>query len=72
MFPTNFGSFGQAVSEEKMFLEIDQPETRISYSGYGCLKDRDKMINLGHFSSVNLTISNPIRTSNCKFGNSKE
>jgi hypothetical protein len=30
------GSFGQAVSEEKIFLEINQSETRIAYGGHAC------------------------------------
>jgi hypothetical protein len=34
MLPT--GSFGQAVSEEKIFLEINQSETRIAYGGHVC------------------------------------
>jgi hypothetical protein len=29
-FLPSFGSFGHAVSEEKIFLEIDQSETRIA------------------------------------------
>jgi hypothetical protein len=29
MLPTKFCSFGQAVSEENIFLEIDQSETKI-------------------------------------------
>ena len=33
-FLPNFGSFGYSVSEEKIFLEIDQPETRIAYGGH--------------------------------------
>jgi hypothetical protein len=35
-FLPSFGSFGQAVSEEKIFLEIDQSETRIAYGGHVC------------------------------------
>jgi hypothetical protein len=31
-----FGSFRQVVSEEKIFLEIDQSETRIAYGGHVC------------------------------------
>jgi hypothetical protein len=31
-----FGSFGWTVSEEKIFLEIDQPETRIAYDCHVC------------------------------------
>jgi hypothetical protein len=34
MLPTKFDSFGQAVSEEKIFLEINQSETIISYGGH--------------------------------------
>jgi hypothetical protein len=30
-FLPSFSSFGQAVSEEKIFLEIDQSETTIAY-----------------------------------------
>jgi hypothetical protein len=33
MLPNNFGSFGQAVSEEKN-TKIDPSETRISYAGH--------------------------------------
>jgi hypothetical protein len=36
MHPTNFGSFGKAVSEEKIFLEINQLETRIVCGGHVC------------------------------------
>ena len=32
----SFDSFGQAVSEEKIFLEINQSETRIAYGGHVC------------------------------------
>ena len=32
-FLPNFGSFGYSVSEENIFLEIDQSETRIAYGG---------------------------------------
>jgi hypothetical protein len=32
----NFGSFGYSVSEEKILLKINQPETRISYGGHVC------------------------------------
>ena len=36
-FLSSFGSFGQEVSEEKIFfLEIDQPEKRIAYGGHVC------------------------------------
>ena len=35
-FLPNFGSFGYSVSEEKIFLVIDQPETRIAYGGHVC------------------------------------
>jgi hypothetical protein len=31
-----FGSFGQAPSVEKIFLEINQPETKIAYGGHVC------------------------------------
>jgi hypothetical protein len=33
---TSFGSFGHAVSEEKIFLKIGQSETRISCGGHVC------------------------------------
>jgi hypothetical protein len=36
MLPTKFGSFGKAVSEEKLFLEIDQSETRIACGVHVC------------------------------------
>ena len=36
MLPTNFDSFGQAVSKQNIFKEIDQPETRIAYDGHVC------------------------------------
>jgi hypothetical protein len=32
----SFGSFGKAVSEEKIFLEINQSETRIVCGGHVC------------------------------------
>jgi hypothetical protein len=32
----SFGSFGQSVSEETYFLEIDQSETRIAIGGHVC------------------------------------
>jgi hypothetical protein len=32
----SFDSFGQAVSAENMFLEINQSETRIAYGGHVC------------------------------------
>jgi hypothetical protein len=35
-FIPSFGSFGQAVSEEKILLEIDQSETRIACGGHVC------------------------------------
>ena len=37
MLPTiSFDSFGQAVSEETIFLEINQSETRITCGGHVC------------------------------------
>jgi hypothetical protein len=36
MLPTKFGSFGEAVSEEKIFLEINQSEKRIAGGGHVC------------------------------------
>jgi hypothetical protein len=38
MLPTKFRFiwFGQAVSEEKIFLEINQSETRIACGGHIC------------------------------------
>ena len=35
-FLPSFDSFGQAVSEETIFLEIDQSETTIAYGGHVC------------------------------------
>jgi hypothetical protein len=35
-FLPSFGSFGQAVLEEKIFLEINQSETKIACSGHVC------------------------------------
>jgi hypothetical protein len=35
-FLLSFDSFGQAVSEEKIFLEIHQSETRIACGGHVC------------------------------------
>jgi hypothetical protein len=32
----SFDSFGQAVSEEKIFLEINRSETRIACGGHVC------------------------------------
>jgi hypothetical protein len=36
MLNTNFSSFGHAVSEEKIFLEINQSETKIACGGHVC------------------------------------
>jgi hypothetical protein len=36
IFSSSFGSFGQAVSEENISLDIDQSETRIAYGGHIC------------------------------------
>jgi hypothetical protein len=35
-FLTCFDSFGKAVSEKKIFLEINQSETRIACGGHVC------------------------------------
>ena len=35
-FLPSFDSFGQAVSEEKIFLEINQSETRMAFGGHVC------------------------------------
>jgi hypothetical protein len=35
-FISSFGSFGQAVSEEKIFLEINQSETRMACGIHVC------------------------------------
>jgi hypothetical protein len=35
-FLPSFGSFGQAVSEVKIFLEINQSETRMACGGHVC------------------------------------
>ena len=35
-FLPSFDSYGQTVSEEKIFLEINQPETRMTYGGHVC------------------------------------
>ena len=35
-FLPSFDSFGQAVSEEKIFLEINQSETRMACGGHVC------------------------------------
>jgi hypothetical protein len=35
-FLPSFDSFGQAVSEEKIFLEINQSETRMTCVGHVC------------------------------------
>ena len=35
-FLPSFDSFGQAVSEKKIFLEINQSETRIACGGHVC------------------------------------
>jgi hypothetical protein len=35
-FLPSFDSFGQAASEEKIFLEINQSETRIVCGGHVC------------------------------------
>ena len=49
-FLPSFGSFDQAVSEENIFLQIDQSETRIAY----LLTDQDEMSNLYNIDSVHL------------------
>jgi hypothetical protein len=36
MLATKFRVFGQTVSEEKIFLEIDLSETRIACGGHVC------------------------------------
>jgi hypothetical protein len=36
VFLPSIGSFGQAVSEEKIVLEIDQSERRIACGGHVC------------------------------------
>jgi hypothetical protein len=36
MLPTKLGSFGQAVSEEKIFLGIDQSASRTACGGHVC------------------------------------
>jgi hypothetical protein len=36
MLPIKFYSFGKAVSEKKIFLEINQSETRIACGGHVC------------------------------------
>jgi hypothetical protein len=36
MLPTKFGSFVNAVSEEKFFLKINQSETKIACVGHVC------------------------------------
>ena len=36
MLPTKFRLFGQAVSEETIYLEINQSETRIACGGHVC------------------------------------
>jgi hypothetical protein len=36
MLPTKYGSFGPEVSEEKIFLEINQSETRIACGSHVC------------------------------------
>jgi hypothetical protein len=38
-----YGSFDQAVSEKKIFLEINQSETRIACGGHVLLTDRDEI-----------------------------
>jgi hypothetical protein len=35
-FLPSFDSFGQVVSEEKLFLEINQSETRMACGGHVC------------------------------------
>jgi hypothetical protein len=36
MLPTSSDSFGKAVSEKKIYLEINQSETRIACGGHVC------------------------------------
>jgi hypothetical protein len=51
MLPTKLGSFGQAVSEEKIFLGIDQSASRTA-NVVGSIYGRPS-IKLAHFGSVN-------------------
>jgi hypothetical protein len=48
-FPPSFGSFGQAISEEKI-LKIGQPETRIAYL-LGSILGRSS-IKIGHIVPI--------------------
>jgi hypothetical protein len=41
-FLPNFGTFGYSVSDEKIFLEIDQSETRTACSSHVCYRNRTK------------------------------
>jgi hypothetical protein len=41
-FLPNFGTFGYSVSDEKIFLEIDQSETRTACSSHVCYRIRTK------------------------------
>jgi hypothetical protein len=36
MLPTKFDSFGKAVSEKNIILEINQSETKIACGGHVC------------------------------------
>jgi hypothetical protein len=42
-FLPTFDSFGRAVSEKKIFLEINQSETRIAFGGHVCQRIGTKL-----------------------------
>jgi hypothetical protein len=42
-FLLSFDSFGKAVSEKKIFLEINQSETRIAFGGHVCQRIGTKL-----------------------------
>jgi hypothetical protein len=60
-FPPNFGSFGKAVLEKKIFrnLEINHSETRIACVGHVLLIDQNEMSNLyrGPFIDASYQVS---------------
>jgi hypothetical protein len=68
-FLPSFDSFGKAVSEKNIFLEINQSETRIACGGYrGPYKDASYQvsIHLAKWFQRRLFFRNqPIRNKNC-------
>ena len=66
-FQPSFGSFGQVVSEEKIFLKIGQSETRIACGGHVCqwIGTNQVSVHLGkRFQRRRFFRNQPIRNKN--------